>query len=172
MKYQAYYFEPVSRPLSGIELEAVNGLSSHIRVTAEKNSAPMEPLKQITPPNLAKYLGQLPPERKDRYLEGLLTEDPISLRAELVQELAGFTPKDPKKSKIADNRPTTTFAEIAREIGKMRARRLFRMLGSALGKIDADSLGRSLFSVVVNRWGDLAGASVGLLECYGESLLG
>lgn len=53
-----------------------------------------------------------------------------------------------------------------------RARQLFRMLGLALGRIDADKPGLSLFSALVSHWGDLAGASVGMLDSYGESLLG
>lgn len=92
-----------------------------VRVAAEKNPAPMEPPKHTTPSDFEEYLPKLSPERKDRYLKGILTEDPTSLRAQLVQELSSFRPKEPEKKKNVEQLPTITYPEVEQIVKEMRA---------------------------------------------------
>lgn len=49
---------------------------------------------------------------------------------------------------------------------------LHAMLGGALGRMDPGKLPQQLYRALMAQWGDLAGANVGLLQEFGQSLLG
>jgi hypothetical protein len=49
---------------------------------------------------------------------------------------------------------------------------LYAMLGGALGRMDTGELPQQLYRALIGQWGDLAGVNVGMLQDFGQSLLG